>query len=318
MSVRMMTLVFEHYPNGGGERCLALALADCAHDDGSHVFPSVATLAHKSRQSDRTVQRQLQVMVGYGWLLVIREGGGRLKATEYRINPDWIADPAGFAFKSEKGDILSPFSEAKGCHSCVTVSDAERVTNSAEKGDIAVSPEQELNLNPPLSPHTASAGCTVPSDNAAAEKSEDADDRVLAGWMLERLRKLNPTHGEPNWRRWCREIRLMRQRDGRTRREIAELFAWANADAFWQTNILSPGKLRAQWDQLALKRGVARRSSGAGSAAVSSSYQCIGPDDGIPCPHGRRGTRSLGLGGDGWVCDACGLERERHEAMAHG
>ena len=37
MSVRIMSKVWELYPNGGGEMLLALALADHAHDDLSLI-----------------------------------------------------------------------------------------------------------------------------------------------------------------------------------------------------------------------------------------------------------------------------------------
>lgn len=56
MSARVTGMIFEHYPNGGGEMLLALALANHAHDDGTHIFPSIAHLAAKTRQSERSVQ----------------------------------------------------------------------------------------------------------------------------------------------------------------------------------------------------------------------------------------------------------------------
>jgi hypothetical protein len=34
------------------------------------------------------------------------------------------------------------------------------------------------------------------------------------------------------------------------------LFKWANTDAFWAANILSPRKLRAKWDELIIRRRV--------------------------------------------------------------
>lgn len=46
----------------------------------------------------------------------------------------------------------------------------------------------------------------------------------------------------------------MRMQDKRSHYEICELFKWANEDDFWQNNILSPSKLRKQWDQLTTKR----------------------------------------------------------------
>ncbi len=117
-----MSLVWEHYPAGGGELLTALAYADHAHDDGTSIRPSVAHIAKKTRQSERTVQRYLTHMRQTGWLLTVRHGGGgrdyasrRGYATEYRVNPLWITNPAK----------LSPF----------PVSEAERVTNAAVKGD---------------------------------------------------------------------------------------------------------------------------------------------------------------------------------------
>uniref|UniRef100_UPI00333E8C5F helix-turn-helix domain-containing protein n=1 Tax=Castellaniella defragrans TaxID=75697 RepID=UPI00333E8C5F len=91
MSVKVMTAVFERYPNGGGEMLLALALADHASDDGTKVFPFVKSLAEKTRQSIRSVQYQLRRMEEAGWLILVNAGnGGRGQSSEYQINPDWI------------------------------------------------------------------------------------------------------------------------------------------------------------------------------------------------------------------------------------
>ena len=62
MSIKLMSQIFDRYPNGGGEMLLALAIADHAHDDGTHIYPSVSALAKKTRQSERTVQYQLRKM----------------------------------------------------------------------------------------------------------------------------------------------------------------------------------------------------------------------------------------------------------------
>lgn len=91
MSIKVMTAVFERYPNGGGEMLLALALADHASDDGTKVFPSVEALAEKTRQSVRSVQYQLRSMQASGWLILVSSGnGGRSMTSEYRISIDWI------------------------------------------------------------------------------------------------------------------------------------------------------------------------------------------------------------------------------------
>lgn len=96
MSGKLVGMVFDHYPNGGSELLLAVKLADNAHDSGAHIYPSVATLASQTRQSERTVQYQLKRMVAMGWLVLVREaqgggrGGGFGRPREYRIHPDWV------------------------------------------------------------------------------------------------------------------------------------------------------------------------------------------------------------------------------------
>jgi len=80
------------------------------------------------------------------------------------------------------------------------------------------------------------------------------DDIKAAQWMWARVKAVDATAKEPNWVAWANDMRLMREQDGRTHRDACELFGWANADPFWKANILSPAKLREQWQKLSLKR----------------------------------------------------------------
>lgn len=82
----------------------------------------------------------------------------------------------------------------------------------------------------------------------------DETDLDLAKWMWKLIHDLQRTRKEPNLDKWANAFRLMRERDGRTEADIRALFAWANQDDFWQTNILSPQKLREHWDTLKLKK----------------------------------------------------------------
>ena len=52
---------------------------------------------------------------------------------------------------------------------------------------------------------------------------------------------------------WIKDIRLMMERDNRTYDEIHYIINWCQDDLFWRSNILSPSKLRKQFDQLVLK-----------------------------------------------------------------
>lgn len=79
--------------------------------------------------------------------------------------------------------------------------------------------------------------------------------------MFGLIQAMNPGHRKPNLDHWANDIRLMREQDHRTDEDIRLVFGWANADSFWRTNILSPGKLRDQFDMLNLKRKTPALSS---------------------------------------------------------
>lgn len=84
-------------------------------------------------------------------------------------------------------------------------------------------------------------------------KFSDADYQS-AVFIDDKIKELTGSVKPVNLESWANEIRLMRERDNRAPREIGELFLWANNDPFWRSNILSPSKLRAQWDKLKLQR----------------------------------------------------------------
>jgi hypothetical protein len=79
------------------------------------------------------------------------------------------------------------------------------------------------------------------------------EDLSLAQEIFGLIQVLNPTHKQPNFSVWANDVRLMRERDGRTHVEIIDLFRLANADSFWCQNILSPSKLREHWDKLIIR-----------------------------------------------------------------
>ena len=118
MSIKIMTAVFDRYPNGGGEMLLALALADHSSDDGSRIYPSIKHLATKTRQSERSVQYQLRRMESEGWLILVNFGnGGRNQHRQYQISPDWLkgAEIAPRK-KGATDDTKGATDDAKGCN----------------------------------------------------------------------------------------------------------------------------------------------------------------------------------------------------------
>lgn len=162
MSVRVMTAVFDRYPNGGGEMLTALALADHASDDGTRVFPGIKALAEKTRQSERTIQYQLRRMEESGWLILVSAGnGGRSMTSEYRISLDWIkgAEIAPIQ-KGASDDVKGATGDTKGCNP-----EQERVQPIAPANNRhRTISEPSLNRPAAAAPAKPSRGTTVPSD----------------------------------------------------------------------------------------------------------------------------------------------------------
>jgi hypothetical protein len=147
MSVRVMSMIFERYPNGGGEMLLALALADHAHDDGTHIHPGIKLLAFKTRQSERAVQYQLRRMEESGWLILKNSGnGGRNQRREYQIHSGWLKGeeiaPLEIAVEMLKGAT----DDTKGCKS-----EHERVQLATLKGAKLLHPHITIS-EPPIEP----------------------------------------------------------------------------------------------------------------------------------------------------------------------
>lgn len=135
-----MVHIWETYPNGGGELLLALALADWAADDGTGIWASVATMAKKTRQSERAVQMQLAAMRKAGLIVVDLEGGGRRKTTTYRIPMPGYPQSHPQTTKNLH-PLKSP--PQKGCKPT-----HKRVKNTTEKGERA-SPDPLLTVSEP-------------------------------------------------------------------------------------------------------------------------------------------------------------------------
>lgn len=83
MSIKVMNWVWDYSPAKGTELLMLLAIADNAADDGANAFPSVSTLARKTRLDERTVQRIVRKLAHQEQLLV-EERGGR-EANRYTV-----------------------------------------------------------------------------------------------------------------------------------------------------------------------------------------------------------------------------------------
>lgn len=283
MSDKVRALVWDYYDphRFGAPIILAIALSDEADDRGGGIFQSNEGIARKTRQTVRAVQQQLRRLERAKLLQCVRaSAGGSGKFNEYRLELALL-----LAENHERGSGLTM-----------------NVVHGSDAGTMnVVQGFFDPSICKDLKPLVLEPGTTI-------RVRAEADDERLARWILEKIRALNPKHREPSWRTWLKDLRLLRERDGRSHREIAELFAWANADAFWQANILSPGKLREKWDQLQLKRR--GNSGGIEASAPPEDRRCAGTSSGllqVRCPN--QGT--FATPDSKWWCAGCRDARDR-------
>lgn len=116
-------------------KLVLLKLIDACEDDGSRIFPAIATIARAAQCSSRQAQREIRAMLDAGLLHLVREGGkGPRSTNEYRLDLDMLGRIARDGWEAacgDKGDTQSPLEEAeKG-----DTGDAPRVTGEPDKGD---------------------------------------------------------------------------------------------------------------------------------------------------------------------------------------
>lgn len=109
--------------------------------------------------------------------------------------------------------------------------------------------------------HVAAGVQVNPATLSRIERTQD--DLTCAQWLWKKIIALYEQAAEcdgevvrpkePNWTAWANEIRLMCVQDGRTHKQICEMYSRVSRDPFWCRNVLSPSKLREKWDELSLR-----------------------------------------------------------------
>ena len=85
------------------------------------------------------------------------------------------------------------------------------------------------------------------------------EDMNVAKHIYQKLLKMNPSQKKPNFNVWAMDINKINRLDKHSHSHIKKVFDWANQDDFWCTNILSPSKLRKQYDTLVIKMGAVKK-----------------------------------------------------------
>lgn len=155
MSFHLVSWVLKHSEATLGGRLVMIVLAEFGHDDGTRCFPSVETIAERTRMSRRGVQEALRRLEEEGHIETT--GTTKYGTTVYRIRmggeetapaqmtaqntsstaPDPTTDPPSLKKKQAKKKLLEPDEEPDGfdlwLHRHVAVAHAYRVPQSVPR-----------------------------------------------------------------------------------------------------------------------------------------------------------------------------------------
>jgi len=93
-----------------------------------------------------------------------------------------------------------------------------------------------------------------PTPKQAAAEPVNSEAVRLASLFLDLIIERKPDYRRPDLTKWAGEIDRMIRIDKRTPERIEAVLRWSQKDSFWQTNILSPVKLRQHFDKLEMKK----------------------------------------------------------------
>ncbi|WP_413734369.1 replication protein 15 [Sodalis sp. RH21] len=197
------------------------------------------------------------------------------KKTHYRIDGDALIakifpDLLGSAeSRNGKREVAEPIPQNRGTHSAESRNPNREVAEPILYTDHYTDPN--LQIIKTLSSENSGESPDAQSNNnflslhpdaatynATSRKWGTQKDVDCAAWLFEKIKSLYESieaksPKQPNWTDWANEVRLMREIDGHSHREICEKYVSVLADSFWRKNILSPSKLREKWDELTLR-----------------------------------------------------------------
>lgn len=78
----------------------------------------------------------------------------------------------------------------------------------------------------------------------------DSTYMKMAQYMLKKIIEWKPDYEVKNMQKWADDCRKILDLDKRDKKRIIEIIDWATSHSFWQSNILSPEKLRKQFHTL--------------------------------------------------------------------
>lgn len=300
MSMELMVQAMKVKVGNPLRKLVLLKLADNASDQGE-CWPSYQHIADQCEISRRSVMNHVAALYESGLMRKETRSGPKGNGSNFyrltlsgantsarvvqEIHQDGEANsPGAGAGNSPDGATRSP-GDSEGdspriSHSSEPVKEPENNSRpDASQSDGKISKAEFLNRHP------EAVVCSP-----AKRQWGSQEDLTCAQWIWKRVLKLYEEAAtfdgeivrpkEPNWTVWANDVRLMRTLDGRSHKQICEMFKRVQSDTFWVRQVKCPAKLREKWDDLIIR--LSAPGTGHYQAGGRDINQISRPDNTVP------------------------------------
>ena len=92
MSAALLGLALKAKLHSQTRKMVLIKLVDCCHEDGTRIYPSLATIAEDAECSVATARRVMQTFCKVGLLRKVKDGGSGAKSTNhYEMDVELLA-----------------------------------------------------------------------------------------------------------------------------------------------------------------------------------------------------------------------------------
>ena len=199
--------------------------------------------------SPSNIKKHIETLHKSGFIEIRQNKNKWDRRKEYKINLKYIQNELILKGYSLDGYTLgAPFSKTENGSSNLEngFSKTENPTTQNRKTVTEITTENTTEKN-----NMSAAGA---SDVGFAENS---DEMVIVDFFIGKLKELNPKIKVPDTlnkkQKWAADIDKLLRIDKRDKHEVCEVISYVVTDDFWKSNVLSPDKLRKQYDKLVIK-----------------------------------------------------------------
>lgn len=178
-----------------------------------------------------TIRLALEVFKRYG-MITLQDNAIRIKNWDVYQNVDGMSK-----IKQQNAERQRKFREKKKLELSAPKEESNVTVTLRNGTDIDIDKDKDIKNKP---------------KKKTSNPKYEICDMNNAEYLLEKIRVNISDFKNPNLEKWANDFRLMRMIDERADNHIKYMIDWAQNDTFWKANILSPSKLRKQWDRLVL------------------------------------------------------------------